>query len=560
MPSVTVPRAFFASERDTVYDSWPHAFWRELLSNSLDAGASAITLRTRFSPEGSFVVDVADNGCGMDRQTVEDVYMALGRSTKGEDGQREGIGGFGRARILTTFSHQSYRIRTSDLLVSGEGGEYRIETTPRRVRGTAVSVETDAANAGRLSRALRDVLRQSSLRVPIILDLVQESPEGRGLGGPSWDELRETDGVRRFSAWSRAGRSLETLRDETGDWASLHVSRGTTACLHRGIVRVNGLAMHDEFLSAPVQITVDLVPERSREVLTASRDSLRGPFRDRLREVFGRISTETRSALRGRPAQPETLLYRSAGTPPGLAMPGVTRPDLGQETGVVSARMPEDLPQGARHSRMMEQLRDIAGTREIPDMPDRMPQVAVHVADPSPGQRSSIRRHLPETWMTDGGEGRSAELLHAAWTGACRHALETLSKVTPETLSPDDRFVTGFVFDRNMMGCHKSIGPVPHGLLVNPVDDGGRARFHLSDPASLVELAALAIHEVTHVVHSRHDEDFAGLMTDLFSRTRQADMLRAMRSEMDLARESMKMRAEAPDRLRPVGDDDGPAP
>ena len=38
----------------------------------------------------------------------------------------------------------------------------------------------------------------------------------------------------------------------------------------------------------------------------------------------------------------------------------------------------------------------------------------------------------------------SAEMLHAAWTGACRHALEALVQAHPHALEAADRWVTGF--------------------------------------------------------------------------------------------------------------------
>ena len=118
MKSIAVPKSFFESERNHVYARWTAAFWRELLSNSVDAEASRIVIRTRFDKDRNYVVDFIDNGTGMDRDTVENVYMCLGASTKGEGSA--GIGGFGRARLLTCFSHEAYRIRTRDIVVKGK--------------------------------------------------------------------------------------------------------------------------------------------------------------------------------------------------------------------------------------------------------------------------------------------------------------------------------------------------------------------------------------------------------------------------------------------------------
>src|SRR3546814_8035615 len=52
-----------------------------------------------------------DDGCGMDRDVLDDVYFAPGETTK-KDG--EFTGGYGRARLMTCFSQVRYGIRTHD--------------------------------------------------------------------------------------------------------------------------------------------------------------------------------------------------------------------------------------------------------------------------------------------------------------------------------------------------------------------------------------------------------------------------------------------------------------
>ncbi len=47
MPSISVPNSFFISERNTIYNDWRAAFWRELLSNAVDAGSSRIMIQTK---------------------------------------------------------------------------------------------------------------------------------------------------------------------------------------------------------------------------------------------------------------------------------------------------------------------------------------------------------------------------------------------------------------------------------------------------------------------------------------------------------------------------------
>jgi molecular chaperone HtpG len=77
----------------------PLAFYRELVQNSLDAGATAITASADWSPaspesaEGALHASVLDDGCGMDQDTIERCLLVLFRSTKDRDATR--IGKFG---------------------------------------------------------------------------------------------------------------------------------------------------------------------------------------------------------------------------------------------------------------------------------------------------------------------------------------------------------------------------------------------------------------------------------------------------------------------------------
>lgn len=208
MPSISVPPSFFVSERNSVYANWRSAFWRELLSNSLDAGASRIRVRTAFR-DGKLSVDVIDNGHGMTREVVEQVYMRLGASTKDGSG---GIGGFGRARILTCFSQDSYSIRSSDFLVTGQGASYDIHPASASVRGCAITVQMPQREARHLYASLQDVLRQSSLRAAVEVKLDMVAPEVsislRSIPGASSSQTRRAGcgsrvGVASDGMWRR---------------------------------------------------------------------------------------------------------------------------------------------------------------------------------------------------------------------------------------------------------------------------------------------------------------------------------------------------------------------
>jgi len=571
MPTVSVPRSFFVSERNSVYGDWRSAFWRELLSNSLDAGAEHVHLRTRFAEDGDFVVDVIDNGRGMDRKTLEEVYMRLGASTKGEG---EGIGGFGRARILTCFSQKAYRIRTSDLTVTGEGASYEVETAMRPIAGCAITIRIDPREASRLQARLGQVLHQSSLRARITLDLAKANPDGAPLHQIDEDLLtREDEKPARFRGWSLRGKRFGQLEDDTSVWAELHVSKGETAVRNRAVVRVNGMAMYDEHIAAPVQVTVDLAQDRAREILTASRDSIRGEFRAELQKVFSGIAADHVSAFRDRSRTPETRIAARPGHGSGLpilrrgqeapraplrpsAMEDPDTPRLEADLEAIRAAQAERRPsQLSAEARQFEEQRAEA---ERLLMGLRL-DLVTHVGDATPAQRSAAARFQAQTWLSPGSEGRTAELLHAAWTAACRHAIGVLAEIYPH-LSHDssETWITGFVFDRNMLGCHMSAGQVRHALLLNPVDEQGRLRFKLSDPELMKEMVATAIHEVTHIVHDWHDEAYANLLTRMMGKIRDRDIEREIRDELEEARNWIATRGDV--LLSPASPDMAPAP
>src|SRR4029079_18431204 len=73
------------------------AFYRELVQNSIDAGATAIDVRVVMETDGdagpTLRVVVSDDGCGMDRAAIESCLLVLFRSSK--DGDATKIGKFG---------------------------------------------------------------------------------------------------------------------------------------------------------------------------------------------------------------------------------------------------------------------------------------------------------------------------------------------------------------------------------------------------------------------------------------------------------------------------------
>jgi len=118
--TIKVPTEYFFKMAKADYYSYRQALAREFYQNSVDAGATLIEVEV---DQENGLVEVSDNGCGMDYSTIRDKLLVLGGSKKAEGS----AGAFGKAKEILFFSWKSYEIRTRDLLVTGSGAEYTIQ-------------------------------------------------------------------------------------------------------------------------------------------------------------------------------------------------------------------------------------------------------------------------------------------------------------------------------------------------------------------------------------------------------------------------------------------------
>lgn len=533
MPSVITPKEFFQKEKANLYSEWRRAFWRELLSNSVDAEASEIRIRAdwlnKAGEADKISVTFADNGSGMSLETIRDVYMQLGRSTK--DIGDGAVGGFGRARILTCFGQERYEIRTRDLLVTGEGGTYEIEHGHPWVDGTILKIDVEDRHPKLLLRALPDTLKQSALLADVRIKLPEQDMDGYDVRPYRDLEMPEPDaeGFRKFRAWTRKGTEFGVLSDEKGTWGTLYVNKGAKALKGRSIIRVNDMSMYDDTIAADVQVTVDLLPSRAKEIMTVSRDAIRAEYRDDFAKLYAKIVADQSSTFRKKGPDPIKRLLSAAGT----ARKSIRRPQdpaaQAADAGLASIRQMNDDRRPA-----YEHVRSFAGNPSHeaanPAPAEMRHEVAIFIDKPTPAQLRASKRYMPEVWNEPGGKGAQAELLHAAWTAACGHVLEKLVEIYPSVAG--ETWSTGFVFDENMAACHTGMEGCRHALLLNPVTSDGKQAFRLSDPDSLHHMVQLAIHEVTHCVHDWHDEHYANLQTRLASQVRERGYTSEIRKEL----------------------------
>lgn len=129
---VQVPMEFFRKVRRD-YRNWRQATVRELIQNSVDAGATEIGF-SLDNYDQTLVLNCQDNGHGMTEHVLENVFMVLGGSKK----EANSLGGFGMAKMVM-FSADKYHIFSGSLRVTGQGSEYTI--SPTEYHRTGVMVE-----------------------------------------------------------------------------------------------------------------------------------------------------------------------------------------------------------------------------------------------------------------------------------------------------------------------------------------------------------------------------------------------------------------------------------
>jgi len=122
------------------------AFIRELVQNSLDAGAGRVDLLLETDEAGCLVVDVYDDGEGMDRQIIETCLLTLFRSSKERDLTKIGKFGVGFVSLFaldpTEVVVDTARDGTTHQVRFQRDRSYRLYALDRPFEGTRVRIHT----------------------------------------------------------------------------------------------------------------------------------------------------------------------------------------------------------------------------------------------------------------------------------------------------------------------------------------------------------------------------------------------------------------------------------
>ena len=509
---------FFKKERDQLYSAWRLSFWRELFQNSVDQQAAEI--RILLAPgEGCVIVGFADDGPGMTRQVLDDVYFAIGATTKtGNE-----IGGMGRARVLTCFAMKSYRLRSQGYLVTGQSGEYDVEDAPY-MRGCSLCIEVDDSTLADLRAALMTFLSESRIACRVYLNntlITLRAPLN--------------------------GRAIRDLVYDGISFAKVHVNKSAEP---KVIVRVNGVSMYTVHTSAKAQVVVELDPAMSRQVLTASRDGLHWKYSTVLDGFIRELAVDTNSSLRTRFTR-HTTVTRGGGMKIARPKSKTVKP--------LRAEVPDAVPDPVTPSGAMLPV-NTADTYVEHTMPttdffgwlaQTFGDIYVYDETDSATMHAAVVNYMPGNWrvMTVNRRTyrRGSNLIRVLlmWQTAIAYALEV---AMPPLKKTEVKYGIGFVFADDRLAEHRREDG-GHIFVLRPVNADGKLDYKVTNRKTLKRLMSLAKHEVTHVGERYHDEDFASLREEIDVEFNEGECLRRMKTALrnmpDLVHETFALRRAA---------------
>lgn len=505
MPQIVVPKEFFIKERQQVYADWPRAFFRELFSNSLDAGATEISVSFEAKDEKGCLVVFADNGIGMTRDVLDNVYFKLGASTKDKE---KGIGGFGRARILTNFSHESYEIITQDNHVKGSGSHYDYQNNGEFefFEGCIQKIKAEFTESYMRSH-LYGFLYTCNL--PSCKIYVNGSLWTENFVGTKFLMNLPEDGDESIA-------QLYFTEDKDLD------SQFKSFVTQNLFIRVNGCCMYSESFPGNNAWIIELNPEKSREFLTASRDSVRDSMKTIIESIRKRVQSSETEMVKTLTYRYTDVLYEGNGmlsvTGENSKVRQLNKEDnqivrdieyslVAKETIIRNVRLKElsDTVENNGQPIFSENATRYKISSFVPDIPAKLVSYL-------PSMAAAMDTFDPSKWeFTIQGDSirlgtyREYWNLYVAWETCVTYCAQVLAnKIHNATI----RYRCGFIFDEDVEGVNERVEERSYHVLMRPVNRDGFIRFNPNSLGDFIYVLEIAKHEVTHCHIREHDESF----------------------------------------------------
>jgi hypothetical protein len=464
MATIKISPDFFTKEILN-YSDWQSAFWRELFQNSIDAGAKNIDIQTEDSRD-NVIVNFKDDGKGMDKKTLEEVFFNLGSTTKTNE---DSVGGFGKARIILCFAQTEYMIRTNKLFVRGSGADYELEEDYSYVKGCefliTVPVKKFFSNSEQFSNSLKTFLSRCNLNCKVTIN---------GIAWNSWTKQRGKN------------RDLEFAK-------AIAIKDGEK---NRILFRVNGLCMFTRYTHYPDMVIVEIKPNISRNILLSNRDSINYYYSDKVDDFINSLSNDSLTAFRSDEVE-------------NIIITGKSRKFKSKRSQLPKSTNYDAIDYNPFAAPRLEcNFQSVDNEDDDEDDDGLIIVTKTNDAKIKRASRSFKPDNLEDT-------SRKKKLLNQ-WIIACEYALESYCQITA---NEEISWRPGLVFDKEIEACHQKQNDNSHALMLNPIfcsgENLGKIKFSLNNFGDHVKLLTLAAHEVAHCSRSYHDETYANLFTEI---------------------------------------------
>lgn len=271
---------FSGAMRD--YKDWQLSWWREVIQNSVDAGAKNIDLGTINNADGTKTVFCEDDGGGMSKDVLANKFLYLGKTTK--TAESGAAGGFGKAKELILLPWISWKVRSQDHVFSSGGGRAWNADKAPFLQGTRVEVVMPADNTTHSAYAVNFI---EHCYLP---------------------KVRFTVDGAKYDADLKSKTLITTVTSRGVDMAKIYftpLAKGQTS--NRMFVRTKGLYMFPEYLMKKLgaYVIVELLAP-SVTILTANRDGFGAggvSVKYAIQKLAEKIATEKDAALRSKRGQ-----------------------------------------------------------------------------------------------------------------------------------------------------------------------------------------------------------------------------------------------------------------
>ncbi len=495
--SISIGPEFFAKAKNDYADfSW--ALVREFAQNSIDApGSDRIDVEI-ITVEGNVTqMTVKNNGAPMTKDILVGKLLSLGGTGKGFNGS---VGGFGKAKEVLYFCHQSYQIHTGDMLVEGSGAGYNLhEGCSEVLDGTRSTI--------RMDRNLTDTLVNTVKRFAAYAQ---------------WDGVIVLNG-ERLNCKLKKG----TPRREF-EWGTVYTNKTFP---NRVIVRVGGIPMFSHRTDLDRTVIIEL-KGASVDVLTSNRDGLVYKYEDEFDQFLTDLITNKSKALKAQnPSYTHYsgAKYKASKENPERKLGGTNARSLVGDVAPVLAAFAggaKGLPalegtgvlveQGRIGVLAGEEAREFSDTLgEILEGVERTP---VSVISEEFILKNETTLTIPAYYQPDSDQfGSYSKKLARMWG---RLVLEL-----HRMFGLEQEFAIGFVFSDDAEAQYEKTREYGVVYYLNPAvvveqqnstSKSFKKRFQLTERDRLL---SIAVHEFVHGEgYNSHNEDYASRLTDVFAR------------------------------------------